>query len=153
MKQKLQKRRKRTNIDTAVTSLPPERIPVTSLINPVPYRQSNSYCNPDTESIMELPSIHMVSQLNKEVTSQVRVPLSLPSIKPPEEARKKKPRCTVCNKKLRVLSAFVCKCKKQFCSKHRYAETHPCDYNYKEEERKLLAKNNPLIVAPKLPKI
>ncbi|KAI6650524.1 AN1-type zinc finger protein 4 [Oopsacas minuta] len=156
MKQKLQKRKKKINIDIPTSTLLPERSTSrtgNSYLNSVAYKQSNNYSH-DTDHVTELPSINRgVTELKKEMTSQVRVPLSLPSIKPSEEPHKKKPRCTVCNKKLRILSAFVCKCKKQFCSKHRYAETHTCDYNYKEEERKLLAKNNPLVVASKLPKI
>jgi predicted transcriptional regulator len=45
------------------------------------------------------------------------------------------------------------RCGNSFCATHRYAETHNCNYDYKTEGRKLLEQSNPLVVAPKLPKI
>ena len=36
-----------------------------------------------------------------------------------------------CNHKLKLID-LPCKCKKIFCSLHRYKEDHNCDYDYKE---------------------
>ena len=125
-------------------------------VNSITFKHSNSYCNPEVDSIIDLPCINNrgFESTKENGTLPKRLPLTLPSINPTDDPpTKKRTRCTVCNRKLRIASAFVCQCKKQFCSKHRYAETHACEYNYKEEARKILAKNNPLVVAPKLPKI
>ena len=65
----------------------------------------------------------------------------------------KRMRCFLCSKKLGLASNYTCRCGKNFCGKHRYPETHTCTYDFKTEGRKLLEKNNPLVVAPKLPKI
>ena len=45
------------------------------------------------------------------------------------------------------------RCGGMFCALHRYAETHSCNFDYKAEGRRLIARNNPIVMAPKLPKI
>jgi len=45
------------------------------------------------------------------------------------------------------------RCGGNFCSLHRYAETHRCGFDYKLEGRRVIEQNNPLITADKLPKI
>ena len=45
------------------------------------------------------------------------------------------------------------RCGNSFCATHRYAEAHSCTYDYKSEGRKIIEQNNPVIAAPKLPKI
>lgn len=35
----------------------------------------------------------------------------------------------------------------------RYSETHNCSFDYKKEGRKILEQANPVVTAPKLPKI
>lgn len=45
------------------------------------------------------------------------------------------------------------RCGHNFCATHRYAEAHDCSYDYKSAGRRLLQEANPLISAPKLPKI
>lgn len=52
-----------------------------------------------------------------------------------------------CKKKIDLI-AFECNCKKKFCSKHR--NNHNCDYNYKEEHKRKLQKENPLIKFKKI---
>lgn len=61
-------------------------------------------------------------------------------------------RCSFCNKKA-GLFAFTCKCddQKHFCSKHR--NDHNCTYDYHEEFKKQLLKENPVIKSSKLNKI
>uniref|UniRef100_A0A182M4R2 AN1-type domain-containing protein n=1 Tax=Anopheles culicifacies TaxID=139723 RepID=A0A182M4R2_9DIPT len=70
-----------------------------------------------------------------------------------EQIKSKKLRCAQCNKKLGVIMIMKCHCEKIFCAQHRYAEAHNCSYDFKVEGRKVLEKNNPLVVADKLPKI
>lgn len=70
-----------------------------------------------------------------------------------DQIKSKKLRCAQCNKKLGVIMIMKCHCEKMFCAQHRYAEAHNCSYDFKVEGRKVLEKNNPLVVADKLPKI
>ncbi|XP_075238104.1 AN1-type zinc finger protein 4-like [Lycorma delicatula] len=69
--------------------------------------------------------------------------------------KKKEPRsrCVKCNKRLTFTNTYTCRCGHIFCTNHRYSEAHDCTYDYKSEGRKILEQNNPLISAPKLPKI
>lgn len=62
-------------------------------------------------------------------------------------------RCSKCNKKLGLVMVFKCHCEKYFCSTHRYSSTHECTFDYKTHARKILAKENPICVTEKLPKI
>ncbi|GJN16133.1 hypothetical protein PR202_gb03091 [Eleusine coracana subsp. coracana] len=72
---------------------------------------------------------------------------------PAVEAPKPAPnRCASCRKKVGLLG-FACRCGGTFCSVHRYAEKHACDFDFKTADRKQIAKNNPLVVAPKINKI
>lgn len=68
-------------------------------------------------------------------------------------AKPKKLRCAECNKKLGLIMIMKCHCERIFCAQHRYAEAHRCSYNFKTEGQKTIARENPLVVAPKLPKI
>lgn len=62
-------------------------------------------------------------------------------------------RCFHCNKKLGIIMVMKCHCNQYFCSAHRYKEVHNCSYDYKENGRKQLEKENPLVCTQKLPKI
>jgi len=42
-----------------------------------------------------------------------------------ESGKKKKLRCSFCNKKLGLIT-FTCDCDGLFCSNHRYTHTHNC---------------------------
>ena len=66
---------------------------------------------------------------------------------------KPKTRCAQCNCKINITNSIQCKCDKIFCMKHRFFSDHGCTFDYKTEERKKLAENNPQIVADKLIKI
>ncbi|XP_071106630.1 AN1-type zinc finger protein 4-like [Haliotis cracherodii] len=73
---------------------------------------------------------------------------------PPVKAKKKaSKRCYVCAKKTGLATSYQCRCGNNFCATHRYAESHDCTFDYKTEGRKLLEQNNPVVSAPKLPKI
>jgi len=60
-----------------------------------------------------------------------------------------KSRCWRCEKKI-GLTGVRCRCGYHFCSLHRYAESHDCDYDYKTNERRKLTKQNPVVQANKL---
>lgn len=60
--------------------------------------------------------------------------------KRPEQTDRTK--CWFCAKKC-GLTGFECRCGYVFCSKHRYAEDHNCDFDHKGKGREILAKNNP----------
>lgn len=72
---------------------------------------------------------------------------------PPVKQKKKVKRCSVCGKKTGLTNAYSCRCSNNFCAAHRYPEAHSCTFDYKTEGRKLLEQNNPVVTAPKLPKI
>lgn len=72
-----------------------------------------------------------------------------PQLLPP----KKKTRCFSCGKKTGLATTYQCRCGNSFCATHRYAEAHSCTYDYKSEGRKIIEQNNPVVAAPKLPKI
>ncbi|KAK3911808.1 AN1-type zinc finger protein 4 [Frankliniella fusca] len=65
----------------------------------------------------------------------------------------KKQRCCQCRKKLTISNNYLCRCQKLFCSTHRYSEAHNCNYDYKEEGRKLLLQENPQVKAEKIVKM
>lgn len=67
--------------------------------------------------------------------------------------KKNKIRCEQCNCKLNITNSMKCKCEKTFCMKHRFFADHGCTYDYKTEERKKIAQNNPQIISDKLIKI
>ncbi|KAM9848146.1 AN1-type zinc finger protein 4 [Aulostomus maculatus] len=78
----------------------------------------------------------------------------LPPVKAPTGSKKKSSKhCFVCGKKTGLASSYECRCGHNFCATHRYAETHDCTYDYKSAGRRFLQETNPLISAPKLPKI
>lgn len=62
-------------------------------------------------------------------------------------------RCSKCRKKLGIVMVFKCHCQKYFCSTHRYSSTHDCEFDYKAHAREIIARENPLCVTEKLPKI
>lgn len=60
-----------------------------------------------------------------------------------------------CRRKLNLAESIrgKCKCEKIFCSKHVYSNEHNCDFDYKEENKSKLEKDNPKIVAKKVSQI
>lgn len=56
-----------------------------------------------------------------------------------------KTKCWHCGKKC-GLTGFECRCGYIFCSKHRHAEEHDCDFDHKSRGREIIAKANPNIV-------
>ncbi|CAG6017158.1 unnamed protein product [Menidia menidia] len=78
----------------------------------------------------------------------------LPPVKAPAGTKKKSSKhCFLCGKKTGLATSYECRCGHNFCATHRYAETHDCTFDYKSAGRRFLQETNPLISAPKLPKI
>jgi AN1-type zinc finger and ubiquitin domain-containing protein 1 len=89
--------------------------------------------------------------------------------------RKPTSKCFLCKKKTGLATTYQCRykylkqkkttnlflnqfnfsirCGSSFCSEHRYPEAHACAFDYKAEGKRLIERNNPLVTAPKLPKI
>jgi hypothetical protein len=67
----------------------------------------------------------------------------------PEEEQEDKTKCWRCTKKIGLLGV-QCRCGYFFCTEHRYAESHSCEYDYKSNERRKLKKQNPVVTATKL---
>jgi len=59
-------------------------------------------------------------------------------------------KCWTCKKKVGITAGFKCKCSYTYCSKHRYPGDHVCDFDFKAEARKDIAKNNPVVKASKI---
>jgi len=59
-----------------------------------------------------------------------------------KEEQTDKTKCWFCGKKC-GLTGFECRCGYVFCSKHRYAEDHNCNFDHKGKGREIIAKNNP----------
>ncbi|XP_078284536.1 AN1-type zinc finger protein 4 isoform X2 [Rhinoraja longicauda] len=77
-----------------------------------------------------------------------------PPVKAPTQIKKKNAKhCFLCGKKTGLATSYECRCGNNFCATHRYAETHECTYDYKTVGRRYLQDTNPVVCAPKLPKI
>lgn len=61
-------------------------------------------------------------------------------------------RCFKCQKKV-GLTGLKCHCGYVYCSTHRHAEAHDCDYDFRKAERERLEKENPVVAGKKLDKI
>uniref|UniRef100_A0A8B9S4Z3 Zinc finger AN1-type containing 4 n=1 Tax=Apteryx owenii TaxID=8824 RepID=A0A8B9S4Z3_APTOW len=78
----------------------------------------------------------------------------LPPVNGSIQAKKKITKhCFLCGKKTGLATSYECRCGNNFCGTHRYAETHACTYDYKSAGRRYLQETNPVVSAPKLPKI
>jgi AN1-type zinc finger and ubiquitin domain-containing protein 1 len=60
-----------------------------------------------------------------------------------------KVRCFLCNIKVGI-NGFECRCKKIFCSDHRYQYIHNCEVNMKTMFREKIESENKLVVSDKL---
>ena len=68
-----------------------------------------------------------------------------------------KKKCYYCNKKLKLLDEYICKCKNYFCAKHRLCHMHNCQFikkvEYKQNCKKIIKEENPKIKGKKIEKI
>uniref|UniRef100_A0ACD5Y0H0 Uncharacterized protein n=1 Tax=Avena sativa TaxID=4498 RepID=A0ACD5Y0H0_AVESA len=60
-----------------------------------------------------------------------------------------KNRCSSCRKRV-GLTGFRCRCDQTFCGEHRYSDRHGCTYDYKAAARDAIARDNPVVRAPKI---
>jgi hypothetical protein len=65
-------------------------------------------------------------------------------MKPERKVQEDKTKCWMCGKKC-GLTGFECRCGYIFCSKHRHAEEHNCDFDHKTRGREILNKAMPSI--------
>lgn len=113
--------------------------------------ENNVQCDRSEKSAkLDVPTkanlhFYQLSDMNKISTTQEKVETKK---FPPENLR-----CAKCNKKLGVIMIMKCHCEKNFCAKHRYAETHNCSYDFKKIGRQFIAEENPLVIASKITKI
>jgi len=96
------------------------------------------------------PAVADKVDLATEQPAAAQISASTSSAAPAVEAAPN--RCASCLKKVGLLG-FPCRCGGTFCSLHRYAEKHDCDFDFKTADREKIAKNNPLVVAAKINKI
>lgn len=69
----------------------------------------------------------------------------------PEKKKRKKPRCCHCKKKIKGVMAMNCRCKcGDLCMKCYHPENHNCTFDIKEYHKKLLEKQNPIVVPSKI---
>lgn len=72
------------------------------------------------------------------------------------EALKKEPKkCQFesCKTKLGLATRFVCRCHNHYCTEHRQAEKHNCNFDYKTLGKNLLEKANVKVIASKIEEI
>merc|ERR1712126_348399 len=58
--------------------------------------------------------------------------------------------CRECNKKLKFINTYLCRCGYNFCVRHRFNDQHNCTFDFKSEAKKILRENNPKIQSKKL---
>ncbi|XP_069741865.1 AN1-type zinc finger protein 4 isoform X2 [Narcine bancroftii] len=114
-----------------------------------PDRVSNAFISPLGFCATSRPTT-----IEKRIGSSGTPTHHFPPVKAPTQTKKKNAKhCFLCGKKTGLASSYECRCGNNFCATHRYAETHDCTYDYKMVGRRYLQETNPVVSAPKLPKI
>ena len=101
----------------------------------------------DNTQVEQVPSISANIKINTEtLDNDEKVSKSPP--------KKKKKRCYFegCKKKL-GLHGHKCKCTHTFCSMHRLSFNHNCAYDFKKDEKDVLATKVTAVIADKVIKI
>jgi len=94
----------------------------------------------------------VVSKIIESIPVQVEAVKVEPEAEKPKPVEKESNKCAKCSKKVGVLG-HKCKCGSTYCKGHRLPEDHDCEYDFKQEGLKKLAKDNQAVVASKLAKI
>ncbi|KAF5402392.1 AN1-type zinc finger and ubiquitin domain-containing protein 1 [Paragonimus heterotremus] len=106
--------------------------------------------------IVERPELSCLPPLKRSPTASNEMapaPRSPPkTTRSPNNSIRRK-RCALCLRRIGIVNSYSCRCGRNFCSRHRYAEVHGCPFDYKAEARRALIDSNPVVTAPKLPKI
>jgi len=63
-----------------------------------------------------------------------------------------KKRCNLCNKKIKSVLPYKCKCDKYYCGLHKIPMEHNCNFDFFKEHKEKLKIQNPKIVAEKINK-
>jgi hypothetical protein len=53
-------------------------------------------------------------------------------------------RCQTCSRKVSEMNYFECKCIGVYCARHRLPFDHECTYDWKEEKKIHIRKDNPV---------
>lgn len=101
------------------------------------------------EAQMELCQAKLMNpMLKRKIVAEVISPIKICKV---VEKKVSNPECCFfCNKKLKFINTFKCRCEMYFCNKHRFYDQHACDFDYKSEAKQKLKENNPKIVAKKI---
>ena len=65
------------------------------------------------------------------------------------ETKLRKNRCQICNKKCGLI-LIECKCGGKFCLKHRYIDSHKCEFDHISLEIERLRQSNLVVVCDKV---
>jgi len=94
----------------------------------------------------------IINTLIQTLPVQEEVAKVEPELEKPKPVEKDSNKCAKCTKKVGVLG-HKCKCGSTYCKGHRLPEDHDCEFDFKQEGLKKLAKDNQAVVAAKLTKI
>ncbi|XP_022152563.1 zinc finger A20 and AN1 domain-containing stress-associated protein 5-like [Momordica charantia] len=78
--------------------------------------------------------------------------MSVDRSKSDESAKRQVNRCSGCRKRV-GLTGFRCRCGELFCAEHRYSDRHDCSFDYKAAGRDAIARENPVVKAPKIVRV
>lgn len=101
---------------------------------------------PSRNSCLKRSSSYAISACC-EISDAVEVPI-VSIAHEIEPSQKNKRRCWTCNIKI-GLTAVTCRCDYTFCNKHRYAEEHNCQFNFKSVAKRKLEQENPQVIPAK----
>lgn len=102
-----------------------------------------------SDSPIEMCQTKMPKALGKrKIVSEVVSPVK--QCKIVEEQIVNPQACSFCNKKLKFINTFMCRCEKFFCNKHKFFDQHDCQFDFKTQARNKLKESNPKVVARKL---
>ncbi|KAI5170002.1 hypothetical protein PAEPH01_1163 [Pancytospora epiphaga] len=59
-------------------------------------------------------------------------------------------KCHFCEKKLKFINTYMCRCERFFCSRHRFFDQHNCTFDFQAGARNKLKEKNPKVVAKKI---
>ncbi|KAM0838570.1 hypothetical protein ACQ4PT_046062 [Festuca glaucescens] len=81
--------------------------------------------------------------------SSPAVDLAAPSATEVKATKTSVNRCSSCRKRV-GLTGFRCRCDRTFCGEHRYSDRHGCTFDYRAAARDAIARDNPVVRAPKI---
>lgn len=58
--------------------------------------------------------------------------------------------CNECNKCLKLVEEYPCKCELYFCKTHKFRDNHNCTFNYKNKWKEYLKESNPVTTSSKV---